>query len=83
MQKDAYLLAKISADTAENAQHVAEILTCRGGRPVDCAGRAGMEKRSPITGGLSSPDEGSFLPLSCTQQRPVLHDFNKDDRKRD
>ena len=38
MLKNAYLLSKIGADTAENERHFAKILRGRGGPPADPRG---------------------------------------------
>ena len=45
MLKNAYLLAEVGADTAENKQHFAEILPKTGNYPT---GRCGRERRSEV-----------------------------------
>ena len=49
MLQNAYFLAKIGADTAENEQHFAEILPKTGNYPTGPPGRRRMERPS-LTG---------------------------------
>ena len=50
MLQNAYLLAKIGADTAENEQHRAEILPTTGSYPTGPPRRAGRNTRDAVAG---------------------------------
>ena len=47
MLQNAYFLAKIGADTAENEQHFAEILSKTGNYPTGPPGRRGLLREGP------------------------------------
>ena len=67
MLKNAYFLAKIGADTAENEQHFAEILPI--GRPV--ADRPGPARHLRLARGLRSFTlQGCAQPCSVNERRP-------------
>ena len=61
MLQNAYFLAKIGADTAENEQHFAEILPKTGNYPTGPPGRPRRERR----------DEGRVLRRRPGAQRPA------------
>ena len=57
MLQNAYLLAKIGADTAENEQHFAEILPKTGNYPTGPPGRSSLPERPAGAGvaGMVAP----------------------------
>ena len=55
MLQNAYLLAKIGGDTAENEQHFAEILPKIGNYPTGPPGLGGSKARPPVHDGGRQP----------------------------
>ena len=59
MLQNAYLLAKVGADTAENEQHFAEILPKLGNYPTDRADKRSSEEAADrTTGGADGLEPG-------------------------
>ena len=68
MLQNAYFLAKIGADTAENEQHFAEILPTNAGR---CDGfGTGPPKRFPLRS--SERSEGAAPQAFCLDEQPCM-----------
>ena len=90
MLQNAYFLAKIGADTAENEQHFAEILPKIGndptGRGVRAArraarGRAAVPRREPALGPLRGPEGAQPVGanVSCLQRRLDRRSFQREE----
>ena len=63
MLQNAYFLAKIGADTAENEQHFAEILPKTGNYPTGPPGRrSGRRPGAGEGAGQRHAEEGTFAP---------------------
>ena len=75
MLKNAYLVAKIGADTAENEQHVAEILPI-GRRVADRCGASaaqpGGRQLRPAGGTAASPAAAAARPGAPETARPLF-----------
>ena len=62
MLKNAYLLAKIGADTVENEQHVAKILPKTGNYPTGPPNEAGARRTHPGSARAWSPQSARGRP---------------------
>ena len=70
MLKNAYLLAKIGAYTAENEQHVAEILPKIGNYPTDPLPEVDAAA-APLGGWAPPPPAGAAPPRASKRQAHV------------